>query len=330
MSPAPPSRGSGASLDTLRARAQLYARVRAFFAGRGVLEVDTPRLSAAATVDPNIHSWLAESTVFGCRWLHTSPEFPMKRLLAAGSGPIYQICHVFREDELGRLHNPEFTMLEWYRPGFDHHRLMDEMEALLVTLLPAGRLAQQVERLTYREAVLREAGIDPFTTGASELRNCLERQHDVPVPANVTAEEAVDTDFWLDLLMGMVVGPRLGQSRLTFIYDYPASQAALARIRPETPPVAERFELYWRGVELANGFHELGDAAEQRRRFIADQARRRARGQVIPPLDENLLAALEAGLPDCAGVALGLDRLLMLALNLDSVSDTLTFPFDCA
>jgi lysyl-tRNA synthetase class 2 len=315
-----------ATFDTLRARAQLYARVRSFLDSRGVLEVDTPMLSAAATVDPHVHSWRAESSVYGRRWLHTSPEFPMKRLLAAGSGPIYQISRVFRDDELGHLHNPEFTLLEWYRPGFDHHRLMDEVEALVQAVLPDTTFAPVAERLLYRDAVMREAGVDPFVADVQQLTDCLKR-HGVPLPASVTSEESADLDFWLDLLMGMVVGPKLGQARLTFIHDYPASQAALARVQPKNPPTADRFELYWKGVELANGFHELGDATEQRRRFVQDQARREERGQTVPPIDENLLAALEAGLPDSAGVALGLDRLLMLALNLDSVSATLAFPF---
>ncbi len=318
-----------ATFDTLRARAQLYARIRSFLDSRGVLEVDTPMLSAAATVDLHIHSWHAESSVYGRRWLHTSPEFPMKRLLAAGSGPIYQISRVFRDDEFGHLHNPEFTLLEWYRPGFDHHDLMDEVEALVQTVLPDRGLTQPAERLSYREAVMREAGVDPFVANVQQLTDCLKR-HAIPLPASITSEESADLDFWLDLLMGMVAGPKLGQTGLTFIYDYPASQAALARVRPGNPPTAERFELYWKGVELANGFHELGDATEQRRRFEQDQTRRRARGQTVPPMDENLLVALKAGLPDCAGVALGLDRLLMLALNLDSVSETLAFPFDRA
>ena len=318
-----------ATLETLRARASLLARIRAFFAEHDVLEVNTPMLSEAATVDPNIHSWRAESTDFGWRWLHTSPEFAMKRLLAAGSGPIFQICPVFRADETGRLHNPEFTMLEWYRPGYDHHQLIDEVEALMTAVLPAGRVSMPSQRLSYRDAVVREAGIDPHGATTTDLRSCL-KQQDIAEPDNITDEEAADPNFWLDLLMGVCVGPKLGQDCLTFIYDYPASQAALARVRPGEPSLAERFELYWQGVELANGFHELGDPAEQRRRFELDQARRHARGQPVPPLDEKLLAALETGLPDCAGVALGLDRLLMLSLGLNSVAATLAFPFDRA
>jgi lysyl-tRNA synthetase class 2 len=316
-------------LETLRARAELYARVRAFFAARDVLEVQTPVLSTAAAVDIHIHSWTAHSITLGSRWLQTSPEFAMKRLLAAGSGPVYQICPVFREDEPGRQHNPEFTMLEWYRPGFDHHRLMDEVEALVAAVSSDHASLAAFERIAYRDAVLREAEIDPLTTGPDELRRCAER-NGIPLPAGITAAESADRDFWLDLLMGLWVGPKLGAERPTFIHDYPASQAALARIRPGDPAVAERFELYWRGVELANGFHELGDASEQRRRFEQDQARRHTRGQVIPPMDEKLLAALDYGLPECAGVALGLDRLLMLMLGLDSVAETQAFPFDRA
>jgi elongation factor P--(R)-beta-lysine ligase len=318
-----------ATFETQRSRAHLYAQLREFFAARGVLEVSTPVLSCAATVDLHIHSWQADSSGFGRHWLHTSPEFAMKRLLAAGSGSIYQVCPVFRADEVGRLHNPEFTMLEWYRPGLDHHPLMDEVEALVACLAPMSVEQGQTERLSYRDAVLREAGIDPFTATPESLCSCL-LEHGIPAPASLTPAEAQDRDFWLDLLMGLQVGPRLGQSGLTFIYDYPPSQAALSRIRQDSPAVAERFELYWQGVELANGFHELADAGEQRRRFESDLERRRQRGLVMPPADDRLLAALAAGLPDCAGVALGLDRLLMLKLGLASVEETMAFPIDRA
>lgn len=318
-----------ATFNTLRARAQLYAQLREFFAARGVLEVSTPVLSSAATVDLHIHSWQADSSCFGSRWLHTSPEFAMKRLLAAGSGPIFQVCPVFRADEAGRLHNPEFTLLEWYQPGFDHHQLMDEVEALVASLVPAAAQDGPAERLSYRDAVLREADIDPFTASPESLCACL-LEHGIPIPANVSASEAQDRDFWLDLLMGLQVGPRLGQSGLTFIYDYPPSQAALSRVRQDSPAVAERFELYWQGVELANGFRELADETEQRRRFEGDRERRRQRGLATPPADDRLLAALAAGFPDCAGVALGLDRLLMLGLGLASVEETLAFPIDRA
>lgn len=311
-----------ASLDTLRTRAALLAAVRRFFAARGVLEVDTPMLSAHATVDRHIDSF---RTTDG-RWLHTSPEFAMKRLLCAGSGPIYQICHVFRLEESGRQHNPEFTMLEWYRPGFDHHALMDEVEALVREL--AGALGAGVpgamERLSYRGAFERVLGLDPHRATAVQLAESLRQAGH----GGLEGMDLRDRDLWLDLAMSLAVAPQLGRAAPSFLHDFPASQAALARIRPGEPPLAERFELIWRGAELANGFHELGDADEQRTRFEAEQAARRARGQMVPPYDARLIAALAEGLPPCAGVAVGLDRLLMLLLGKARLADVL--PFDDA
>jgi len=307
-----------AELAALRARARLYADIRAYFGAHGVMEVDTPVLSAHATVDRHIDSF---STTAG-RWLQTSPEFAMKRLLAAGSGPIWQIAHVFRVEELGRHHNPEFTLLEWYRPGWDHRQLMDEVEALLRA---AGLAAQTAfGRLSYREAFLKHAQVDPFSASVEELRQGLFRRG-LAVPEDFSAQDAHYRDFWLDLWMSLVVGPRLGVEVPVFVYDFPASQAALARIRPGTPAVAERFEVFWRGIELANGFHELLDAGEQQARFEADQEWRRQRGLAVPPCDLNLIAALEAGLPPCAGVAIGLDRLLMMMLGLPDVAKTMAF-----
>ena len=305
-----------ASIETLRARAELLARIRAFFAARGVLEVDTPILSRHATVDFHIDSLRAGDG----RWLHTSPEFAMKRLLAAGSGPIWQLCHVFRAGDLGRHHNPEFLMLEWYRPGFDHHRLMDEVIALLISLAvaPAGT----VERYTYRDAWLDHAGVDPFTDGLPALVRALSARADPPAGAG-----EFDRDAWLDFGMAFVVGPKLGLPAPCFVYDFPATQAALARVRDVDPPVAERFELFWKGQELANGFHELGDAAEQRARFEADRARRLAVGREAPPYDANLIEALGQGLPDCAGVAVGVDRLLMLLLGLPELAAAMPFDY---
>lgn len=309
-----------ASLETLKARAELLARTRTFFAARGVLEVDTPVLSVHATVDFHIDSL---RTTDG-RWLQTSPEFAMKRLLAAGSGPIWQLCHVFRAGDLGRHHNPEFLMLEWYRPGFDHHRLMDEIVELLIVLgvAPAGT----VDRVSYRQAWLEHAGIDPFAASMAELVRALSARHDPPADAR-----DFDRDAWLDFGMGFVVGPKLAPAAPCFIYDFPASQAALARVRParsrDEPALAERFELFWKGQELANGFHELGDPAEQCARFEADRERRRAAGREAPPYDANLIEALKAGLPDCAGVALGVDRLLMLMLGLPELAAALAFDY---
>lgn len=308
-----------ASLATLKARAELSATVRAFFVARGVLEVETPILSAHATVDRYIESF---STADG-RWLQTSPEFAMKRLLAAGSGAIFQIARVFRQEQQGRHHNPEFTMLEWYRPGFSMHQLMDEVEALMRELVGG---ADVFERLSYRDAFVRFAGFDPHTASAAEMRAAA-----IADDLISTADFADDpADFWLDLWMSRVVSPALGNTQPAFVYDFPASQAALAQLRRDTPPVAERFELFWRGVELANGFHELADAGEQRRRFEADQQYRSDAAQVVPPYDAHLIAALDAGLPDCSGVALGLDRVLMLKLGLSDLKQTLAFSADRA
>lgn len=314
--PADPERWRpSASTDTLRARAALLRTLREFFHARGVMEVDTPVLSRHATVDVHVDSL---RTADG-RWLQTSPEFAMKRLLAAGSGPVYQLCHVFRAGDEGRLHNPEFLMLEWYRPGWAPPQLMDEIAALLA----AAGVPGAARRLSYREAWQALAGVDPFASPLPELARALSERQAPPAGA-----DTLDRDGWLDFGMGFVIGPQLGRDAPCFVYDFPASQAALARIRPGEPPVAERFELFWRGLELANGFHELADAAEQRQRFEADQHRRRAAGREAPPYDANLIRALEAGLPACSGVALGVDRLLMLLRSLPDVAAAM--PFDWA
>lgn len=243
----------------------------------------------------------------------------MKRLLAAGSGSIYQICQVFRNGELGRLHNPEFTLLEWYRTGVDHHALMDDLAALIRSCL-GHKLA--VEKVTYRELFLRRLEVDPLTATVSELRQQASR---AGVP-EVTGLDNEQRDSWLDLLMTHVLEPELGIRGLTFVYDYPASQASLARLNANDCRVASRFELYFQGIELANGFHELANAQEQRERFMADNRQRAKGGQAILPLDERFLQALEWGLPDCAGVAVGLDRLLMLQTGASSLKEVMPFP----
>lgn len=318
-----------ASFDTLKLRAQLLARARDFFARRGVLEVDTPILSAAGTTDPNLHSYTAVSTAPGerasRRYLHTSPEFAMKRLLAAGSGSIYQICKAFRGGEAGRRHNPEFTLLEWYRVGLGYHALMEEVAALITETLAGYRAVEPPERLSYRDAFLRYAGVDPHEAAAAALA-ATAKKHGIAV-ARLTLEER---EAWRDLLLTHVVEPNLGRGRPTFLYDYPASAAALARVRQGVPAVAERFELYWEGVELANGFQELTNAQEQRARFEQDRSIRRHRGFTTVPPDERLLAALEHGLPACSGVALGFDRLLMFAAGRDAITDVIAFPADRA
>lgn len=308
-----------APLANLYTRARVLKQIRAFFDQRGVLEVETPVLSVAAATDPHLDSFVTRyDGPGGARplYLHTSPEFAMKRLLAAGSGPVYQICKAFRNGEAGRLHNPEFTMLEWYRPGFDHIRLMDEVETLVRTVLAVA----PARRCAYRELFLDVLGIDPFTAGVAELRR-IALAHGVTPPAL----DEHDHDAWLQLLLTHLVEPRL--EGLVFVYDFPVSQAMLARVRPADPPVAERFELYLDGIELANGFHELADADEQRRRFEADLAVRRQCGMLEPPLDTHLLDALAAGLPACAGVALGVDRLVMAACDVASVAEVITFPY---
>ena len=316
----------------LEQRAMLLARARRFFADGGVLEVDTPVVINAPVTDVHIHSARVdlEAPIPGQPadasrpyFLHTSPEYAMKRLLAAGSGDIYQICHVVRGFERGRLHNAEFTLIEWYRLGFSLDDLMSEVDALVRALLGPVATGRTSEHITYREAFLRELRLDPFTATQDGLREAA---------AKFGFTDAVPDhrDELLDFLMGTVIGPRLGASSLTFVHGYPATQAALARLDPHDARAALRFELYCNGIELANGFHELASATEQRARFDHDIAERRRTGLPVFPVDEFLLAALEAGLPDCSGVALGFDRTLMLAAAAKTIDEVLPFPTERA
>lgn len=311
-----------ASLATLKLRARLRQRIRAFFDARGVLEVETPILAQAGTSDPHIDSlqsyWVDHA---GPLYLQTSPEYAMKRLLAAGSGPIYQLSRVFRYGERGRHHHPEFTMLEWYRPGYDHRQLMLEVDELVRKCLTEHVRLEQSCFWTYRQAWQETLGLDPFVIDTGQLRDYATQQG-----LDVSSLEQ-DRDEWLQLVMSHFVEPRLPANTPVFILDFPASQAALARIRPDEPPVAERFELYINGLELANGFHELTDAGEQRRRFEHDLAQRQKLGKPAVPLDEKLLAALPY-MPDCAGVALGLDRLVMIAAGAANIDEVLSFVID--
>jgi len=321
-----------ANLEVLTLRARMQERLRAFFSARDVLEVETPLLSAAATPDPNLLSLPARyrgphAPADHTLYLHTSPEFAMKRLLAAGSGSIYQLCKVFRDEESGRRHNPEFTMLEWYRTGMDHRALMREVEALIHAVLDDCVKLAPTETLTYREAFNHFTGLDPFTATESDFVECVQ-SHDIQPPPGITAEH--DHAIWRDLLLTHVVEPCLGDGRMTFITDYPAPQASLARIIPGDPPVAARFELYIHGMELANGFHELMDADEQFTRFERQLHARHVHELPKVPLDERFLAALRHGLPDCAGVALGFDRLVMLATGAQSIDEVIAFPIDRA
>lgn len=314
-----------ASPSTLRLRASLLARVRAFFAARDVLEVETPILAQATVTD--VHLASLETRIAGRPgpyYLQTSPEYAMKRLLAAGCGDVYQVAKVFRDGESGGRHNPEFTLVEWYRLGFGDRALMDEVAALLHDLL-GDRLVRAPEYVTYREALRQATGLDPYTAPAADLHAYASARL-----GHVPPELARDRDGCLDLLMGALVGPALGADRITLVHDYPASQAALARLLPGEPPVAARFEAYVGGLELCNGFHELTDAGEQRRRFEADRAQRAARGLPCPPSDERLLSALAHGLPDCAGVALGFDRVVMLAAGVHEIREVLAFAVEDA
>jgi elongation factor P--(R)-beta-lysine ligase len=321
-----------ATLEVLKIRARMLTSIRAFFSERGVLEVETPCLSAAATPDPALLSfttrYLGPLYPHGqTLYLHTSPEFPMKRLLAAGSGSIYQVCKVFRDGEAGRVHNPEFTLLEWYRTDFDSMQLMTELDALIRLLLNEYQILAPTEKLSYCEAFQRHANLDPHSATAQEFAQ-VARAHEIHAPPEMLTHS--DVGNWRDLLLTHVIEPRLGQGRLTFLYDFPASQASLARVRPGSPPLAERFELYLNGMELANGFHELADASEQRTRFERQLHARIAAGSPHVALDEHLLSALAHGLPDCSGVALGFDRLVMLAVGAKTIREAIAFPIDRA
>lgn len=310
-----------ASPASLRARARLLARVRDFMAARNVLEVETPLLVSRAVTDPQIHS--AAVTLPGAThryYLHTSPEYAMKRLLAAGSGDIYQTCKVFRGAETSRLHNAEFTMLEWYRIDHTMAALIDEVDALLRHLL-APRDIGATRRTRYRDALQRHAQLDLQTDSHGAIANRC-----IAAGLTATTAAAATRDELLDFLMAVVVGPELGSDGPEFLTHYPASQAALAKLDADDPRYALRFELYWRGIELANGFEELADPDEQARRFAADRAERQRRGLSLPEDDRRLLAALRSGLPACAGVALGFDRLAMLALEQQDIAAVLAFP----
>lgn len=307
-----------ATAAELKARAGLLRDIRDYFSGLGVMEVETPLISMAGNTDPEINSVRTDTGGY----LRTSPEFALKRLLAAGSGDIFELGRVFRAGESGRSHNPEFTLLEWYRTGFSYHQLMDEVAAL-VRHCGHGEFDQwPEERLSYRQLFLRHLDLDPFAAQVPEL-SAAATKHGI-------SDIDLDRKQWLDLLISHVIQAALPEQCLTFIYDFPAEQAALARIRPEEPPLAERFELYLGHSELANGYQELTDAVEQRRRFDAENAQRKKRGQSSCKIDHHLITALEHGLPECAGVALGVDRLLMSVCGAETISEVTAFPFSRA
>ena len=312
----------GAGVDALRARAAMLADLRHYFAEAGVLEVETPLAGSTAGTDPALEPLMVRYTgpVYpqGAKlYLQTSPEFGMKRLLAAGSGPIYQICKAFRDGEAGRLHNPEFSLLEWYRPGFDLVQLMDELAGVMRMALLQPDL--ESVRISYGDLFASMLGVDVFASSVEQLRAVAVRHH-------VLGADGLDLDLdgWLDLLMSHLIQPKLGHDGLCFVSDYPVTQAALARANPDGRSAA-RMELFYQGVELANGFHELLDAGEQARRFEAENCVRRSRGQRPIKVDRLLLGAMQHGLPDCSGVAVGLDRLLMLRLGENEIDRVLSF-----
>ncbi|MFT7374158.1 MAG: lysyl-tRNA synthetase class 2 [Oleiphilaceae bacterium] len=309
------------SQSNLKARAALYTLIRAFFVARDVLEVETPLLSVATATDPQLESVQAQVKIhLGLEaqpyYLQTSPEFPMKRLLASGSGAIYQICKTFRNGETGRKHNPEFTMLEWYRPGFELKDLMQELELLTTELLGTT----EAERLSYRDAFLYHVGIDPFTITDDELAL------QAPKLADYCGPE-MSRDDYLNLILSICIEPKLGIDRPCFLYEYPPSQASLAQVSLSAhgEPVAQRFELYIQGMELANGYFELTDSDEQTKRFAQDNRERSQLGLPAIPPDERLIAAMKHGLPACSGVAVGLDRILMLKVGASAIEEVLSF-----
>lgn len=310
-----------ADLSILQKRAQLLKAIRAFFDTRDVMEVDTQCLSLGSITDPHIEVLTSKTRSQGqdlTYYLQTSPEFAMKRLLCAGSGSIYQLGKVFRAEEIGRRHSIEFTMLEWYRIGFDHWQLMDEIQDLLSVLLEDASLT--CERLSYQMAFLRHTGLDPFAATLFQLQKCAHEHTEYGLQEN-------DRDTLLELLFSSVVEPAIGKYVPCFVHSYPASQAALAKthLDEKGQQVAARFELYWQGMELANGYHELTDAKEQARRFAEDKTTRQEMRLANRQFDERLITALGNGLPDCAGVALGVDRLLMLLCHKSHIAEVLPF-----
>ncbi|MDH5392025.1 MAG: EF-P lysine aminoacylase EpmA [Gammaproteobacteria bacterium] len=313
-----------ADIDVMQHRARMLQSIRAFFAASDVLEVDTPSLSAAAVTDLHIESFATRMRQQTC-YLQTSPEYPMKRLLASGFPSIYQICKVYRREEAGVFHNPEFNLLEWYRLAFDYRQLMTEVGVLLQQLsADAGQKIDCIE-LSYQQAFMQAVQLDPLNTTVEDCRQCcLQRQ--IEIPQGISEH---DLDEWLDWILTQAVAVNFSTQAYTLLYDYPASQCALAKISDDGLR-AERFEVFYGELELANGFTELTDATEQRQRFAADNQKRKKAGLLPMPVDEHFLAALEAGLPECAGVAIGLERLLMVLTAKTRLSEVMAFPFSRA
>ena len=311
-------------------RANVLATIRKFFNERDVIEVETPLLSNGTITDVHLDPFITQfnystdSNIEEAKALYaqTSPEFAMKRLLASGYGCCYQICKAFRHEQHGRYHNPEFTMLEWYRVGFDHFQLIEEVAALLRDVLAC----KDTESISYQNLFLREVNIDPLKATNEELTTLIS-EHGM-LSDWLINEGSKDT--LLQFVMSEIIEPRIGNDIPCFVYNFPASQASLAKISADDSRVAERFECYFKGIELANGFNELTDADQQLRRFRADNEIRSDMNKEQRPIDDNFIAALKHGLPKCSGVALGVDRLLMLALGAKSIDKVISFPIDNA
>ena len=310
---------SQAAFATLRFRAEILTKIRQFFLTRNILEVETPLLSQAIGTDPHLHFFTTELNhpdlnLKQIYYLQTSPEFAMKRLLAQGIGSIYQITKAFRNSDMGQIHNPEFTILEWYRTGFTYTELMQEVGELLKIIIPSA----QLNFLTYRQVFLNYVNFNPITATPEFISQFCQK--------NLNLNKVIaDKDTGLQLIMAELIEPSLPSDNFIFIYDYPASQAALSTIKSDDPTLAERFEVYYNGLELANGFQELTHHEEQYQRFLKDIKKRKILNYPIPPIDQNFLAALEHGLPFCAGVALGIDRLIMAACNAKHINKVISF-----
>lgn len=316
--------------STAQARAKIISKIRLFFAARNVTEVDTPLLSNGTITDAHIeafdtrYNFLSDTSVSvsASLFLQTSPEFAMKRLIASGYGCIFQVCKAFRHEGYGKHHNPEFTMLEWYRIGFTHTELMEEVGELLIEVLSCNT----PKKVTYQQLFIEHLSIDPLATSHDELKSYLVA-HELSSAWLLNSE---GTDTLLQYLFSEVIEPKIGTDEPCFVYNFPSSQASLAKISCEDTRVAERFECYYQGVELANGFHELTNVDEQRQRFDTDNYQRMVNKLETKPIDKNFIAALQSGLPDCAGVALGVDRLIMLALNKNTIKEVITYDIEDA
>jgi lysyl-tRNA synthetase class 2 len=309
------------SFSIAQQRALILQKIRIFFAEKDILEVETPLLCSGTVTDVYLDAFECNYTYTHLPskkfYLQTSPEFSLKRLLASGYGDIFQLSKAFRDEECGRHHNAEFTLLEWYRLGFDHLELMDEVAELLTFILSCDG----VDKITYQQLFIDYVGVDPLLVSQADLRIILNKNN---ILSDWLVKET-SIDVLLQVILAEIIEPQIGQEKPCFIYDFPRSQASLAKISKENPLVAERFECYYRGIELVNGFHELTDAKEQLARFNSDNEQRKEKGLVEKPIDMRFIAALEAGLPECSGVALGIDRLVMLACNLDHIDQVLTF-----